>query len=434
MSARREQTRLTLDLRSLPILLLTLAFVSNFFWRAQLFGGVFTGNNVPPVVVAAMLLVGLWFLHGLGVTGTLQLRVPRVFWPMALYVFAVILSIVVRADFASRSLQHALRLLTLLLLMLLVSNLARSLGTLESSLYVLVAGLTAAALYALADFVISGRYYLNLFRGIENKNSSAYHLMIGVLFALFCARSPHIPRLGRRLVTVAGLILFAAMLLALARSAVIGLVTGLGMVWVLYARRIDKRAVALIVLVAAASFVAAPERVKDKLGTTFDFQERQGQSNSSRIILLRAGLRAAADHPLVGLGIGRFDENLDQYVTPAEKARLGFATYEAAHNQYVIVMNEAGILGLVALLWLLWEVLRGLHRRLKRPDLPRRYLVLAFAAFWWGQAVHFFIEWQLPREVFWYMVGLTGALLYLTAEDETPVPDERNSLVRTERA
>ena len=414
MSAPTERpTGLTLDPRSIPILLLTLALVVNFFWRAQLF----TGNNLPPVVLLAVLLTGLWALRGLGVTGVLAVRVPRVFWPLSLYVFSALLSMAVRRDFEGRTIQFALRLLVLLLLALLVSNLVRSLGSLEGTVYVLIGGFALAALYGFADYLLNNRYFLNIFVGINRKNASGYYFMAILPFVLFCFQSPYITRLAKRLLLLAGVLCFGAMLLTLARSAVVGLAAGLGAVFVLYSRRVNWRVVvALLVLVAAASFLA-PESVTRRLGTTFEFEQRAATSNSSRLILLQAGLRMAREHPFVGVGIGRFDENLDKYTSERERALLGFETYEASHNQYIAALNDGGVLALGAILWLLAEILWGLHRRLRRASgAPRRYLLLALAAFWWSQAAHFVVEWQLARELFWFLVGLTGAAFLLTTE------------------
>ncbi len=413
MSTQDERPTLSVDPASVPILLLTLALIINFFWRAQLF----TGNNLPPVVLLALAFTGVWLLNGLGVTGVLSVRVPRVFWPIGLYVFAVLFSMVVRGDFAGRTIQFALRLLVLLLLALLVTNLIRSLGTLEGAIYLLLAGFTLAALYGYADYLINGRFFLNIFVGISRKNASGYYFMAVLPFALFCLRSPYISRVGRRLLLVSMLLCFFAMLLTLARSAVVGLVAGLAAVFALYVRRVNKAIVVLLIVLVAISALLAPASVKQRLGTTFDFEQRAATSNSSRLILLQAGLRMAQEHPLVGVGIGRFDENLELYTSPRERALLGFETYEASHNQYVAALNDGGIVALLAILWLLYEMLYGLHRRLKGADLPRRYLFLAFAAFWWAQAAHFFVEWQLARELFWFMVGLTGATLQLSSPE-----------------
>ncbi len=403
--------RLTVDVRSVPILLLTLALIINFFWRAQLF----TGNNLPPVVLLAVLFTGLWTLRGLGVTGVLAFRIPRIFWPLGLYVFAVLLSMVVRGDFEGRTIQHALRLLVLLLLALLIANLVPSLGALEGTVYLLLGGFTLAALYGMADYVLNNRYFLNIFVGISRKNASGYYFMALLPFALFCLRSPYITRAAKRLLVFAGVVCFAAMLLTLARSAVVGLAAGLVAVFILYSRRVNWRIVVALVVLLAGAYFLAPESVTKRLGTTTNFQQRAGTSNSSRLILLRAGLRMARAHPVVGVGIGRFDENLDQYISARERGLLGFETYEASHNQYVAALNDGGVLALAGVLWLLAEILWGLHKRLRRRDLPRRYLFMALAAFWWSQAAHFFVEWQLARELFWFLVGLTAAALLLSS-------------------
>lgn len=407
--------RFVVEVSSLPIFLLTIALVLNFFWRAQLF----TGNNLPPVVLLAVLFIGLWGLHGLGITGVLAVRVPRIFWPLSLYVLAVLLSIALRGDFAGRTIQFALRLIVLFLLALLVTNLARTLGALEGSVYLLIIGFSLAALYGFADYLLNNRYYLNIFAGIARKNASGYYFMAILPFIFFCLRSPQLGRVARRWLMFAFVLCFAAMLLTLARSAVVGLAAGLFAVFALYSRRINWRIVLALLVLIAASYVAAPDSVKRRLGTTFDFEERAATSNSSRLILLRAGLRMAQAEPLLGVGIGRFDENLDMYTSARERSLLGFETYEASHNQYVAALNDGGVFALLAVLWLLLEILIGLHVRLRRRDVPRRYLLMAFAAFWWSQVAHFMVEWQLARELFWFMVGLTGAALYLTAPQHT---------------
>lgn len=424
MNAQEPSARNTISVQSIPILLLTLALIINFFWRAQLF----TGNNLPPVVLLAVAFIGLWVLRGLGVTGDLLVRIPRVFWPLGLYVVAVLVSIVVRGDFESRTIQLALRVIVLLLLALLVSNMAGTLASLESTIYLLIFGFTLAGVYGFADYVINGRYFLNIFVGIARKNASGYYFMAIIPFILLCLGSPTITRTAKRLLVVSLILCFGAMLLTLARSAVVGLAAGLAAVFVLYSRRVNWSVVVGLVLLVTLSLALAPDSVTRRLGTTLDFQQRAATSNSSRIILLRVGLRMAQDHPLVGVGVGRFDDTMNEYATPRERQLLGFDVYEASHNQYVAALNDGGIVALAAILWLLAEILLGLHRRLRRPNVPKRYLLLAFAAFWWAQAAHFFVEWQLARELFWFLVGLTGAVLYLT-EERQPENKENHTFV-----
>jgi hypothetical protein len=86
--------------------------------------------------------------------------------------------------------QLALRVIVLLLLALLVSNLAASLASLESTIYLLIFGFTLAALYGFADYVINGRYFLNIFVGIARKNASGYYFMAIIRSSSF-AWDPH---------------------------------------------------------------------------------------------------------------------------------------------------------------------------------------------------------------------------------------------------
>lgn len=412
MSVQGRSRRFT-DPVALPIVILTLALVVNFFWRATLF----TGNNLPPVVLLAVGFVGLWFLHGLGVTGELILRIPRILMPICLYVAAVLFSIVVRMDFEDRTIQFVLRLLVLLALTLLIANVVPNLESLETALTLLIAGFTLAAIYGFVDYVVNGRYFLNIFVGIDRKNASGYYFMAIMPFIYYWVRGgANLTKLHNRALLAALALCFGAMLLTLARSALVGLLAGMAMVFLLYNRRITRKAVMIAAALALGGFLLAPPSVKYRLGTTFNFQQRAATSNSSRIILLNAGLRMAADYPLLGVGIGRFDENLDSYVTPRERSLLGFETYEASHNQYVAALNDGGVVALFAIVWLLFEILWSLHKRLRRPDLPRRYLFMALAAFWWSQTAHFFVEWQLARELFWFLLGLTGAAVALTSD------------------
>lgn len=402
--------RSLLDRRSVPLMVLTLALLVNFFWRAQLF----TGNNLPLVVLLGLAFAWVWLLRGLGITGSLPLRFPAVLWPLALYVFSVVLSVFVHLDFDGRTIQLVLRTIVLMILTVLVANVAWSLATIERAMYLMVAGFALAALYGLADFVLYHRYFLNIFVGIDRKNASGYYFMSIIPFTVFMLPSPRLSRRARQLLLAAFVLCLAAMILTLARSAAVGLAAGLAAAFVLYVRRVRLWWVVLLVLLVAASVYFAPASAKYRFSRTFDFQQRAGWSNSSRLILLKAGLRMAKDNPWFGVGIGRFDESLDAYITPDEKKLLLLEDYQSSHNQYIQAQNEGGVLGVVALVSLVGGVLWGLHRRLKQPRLPQRYLFIAFAAYWWSQAANFFVEFQLARELFWFMLGLTAALLQLT--------------------
>ena len=62
------------------------------------------------------------------------------------------------------------------------------------------------------------------------------------------------------------------------------------------------------------------------------------------------------DHP-AGVGLNRFPRKIGDY--------SNYSDFDA-HNMYVLILAECGPLGLAALLWLLWRMLRlalALRRR-----------------------------------------------------------------------
>ncbi len=86
------------------------------------------------------------------------------------------------------------------------------------------------------------------------------------------------------------------------------------------------------------------ERVK----SIIDFGET---SNSLRVEIWKASLESIKNHPLLGVGIGNFPVVLQQNVF---LARAG----SSAHNIYLHIAAEMGILALITAVWFLWLVFK----------------------------------------------------------------------------
>ena len=88
-------------------------------------------------------------------------------------------------------------------------------------------------------------------------------------------------------------------------------------------------------------------------------------SQVSRFLMWKTGLLMVREHPVLGLGPGRFDAHYQPYqgrVLELDKDGeryypiLGVA--QRAHNDYIQTAAEIGLAGLAAFLWLLWRSLR----------------------------------------------------------------------------
>jgi O-antigen ligase len=98
-----------------------------------------------------------------------------------------------------------------------------------------------------------------------------------------------------------------------------------------------------------------------------------------RMFLWKTGLRAFADSPIMGIGLGqvqRWDLFLPYWrfdVSSLGTRGLG------AHNDFITYIAETGILGITAVLWLLWRMFKSgiqVLRRIRTHEEARRAMML----------------------------------------------------------
>lgn len=123
----------------------------------------------------------------------------------------------------------------------------------------------------------------------------------------------------------------------------------------------------------------------------------RSSSIDNRINNWTAALLMAADHPLLGVGPDNYMNHLHPYQVQARNL-LQFEYEDLlytrwAHNEFLQLLAEGGILGLAAVLWFGVLVGRRLIRGLMSDDLPfeRIFLSLALLPF----LVHSLLEWPL---------------------------------------
>jgi O-antigen ligase len=127
-------------------------------------------------------------------------------------------------------------------------------------------------------------------------------------------------------------------------------------------RAVAHRAVLVVALVGAlASAVAAPLFVARPL-----LLEVGG-----RLEMARAALKMTATAPVFGVGIGRFYALSSDFIGPALRKNV---PRENAHNNFLQVLAELGVVGLAAFLWLLWSAGLAIARSAPSPaDASWRY-------------------------------------------------------------
>jgi O-antigen ligase len=163
-------------------------------------------------------------------------------------------------------------------------------------------------------------------------------------------------------------------LLSFSRGAWLGMAISVGVMllaWSPQARRlVPPFVVVLLVVIVLAMFNALPPVIANRITSVTDnfgvFDVRTVTLTSDNFAVVermahwQAGWAIFLDHPILGVGPGNYPAVYPSYYIPPWEAPLGHA-----HNYYLNMAAEAGVLGLGALLVVLTLAIRNLLRRLR---------------------------------------------------------------------
>lgn len=129
--------------------------------------------------------------------------------------------------------------------------------------------------------------------------------------------------------------------------------------------------VAIVVIILSLFLLNAEEGVQERLGSI-----AKPAANSGRSFIWQANLDMARERPLLGWGYG----NYKHFRTPYYQRYPGADRKAHAHNNFLQVWVESGLLGLSAFLALFWVMLRRGWQVYRRLSLEP-YKSLAFGGF-----------------------------------------------------
>ncbi len=143
------------------------------------------------------------------------------------------------------------------------------------------------------------------------------------------------------------------------RSGIIALAVALALYAFMYARRL-RTVVAVgisVLLVAAVVIVVFAPGLTHRFEAAFD----QGPESTfaRRVYFWQAGLKAIQASPVIGHGIGTYEQVMMQYRSPDYWTVRSEDIVPHAHNEIIEWGTELGIIGLALFGWVLWEVFRS---------------------------------------------------------------------------
>lgn len=326
------------------------------------------GSTLTYLVGAASAMVML----GIGLVGKRLGRPPRAaLWWTLFFLWAVATTLwALDPQVAIHSLPS---LFALLILYLVTVSLRVTEKELDWVILCSIAGASGAGLLVIYEFLQGRFYHAATMRGSliiggqeTNPNSIAASLLLPMAFAiggLIGSRR----RVKRWLLFCASIIIISGLLVTMSRGAVLG-VAAIMLVYI-YRYRASWRKLLLIFASLLSPLLLMPTHFLVR------WQEALATGGAGRLDIWRAGVVALKQHIFLGVGISNFPIVYNHVAGYAPRFE-GFS--RDAHNTYLAIATELGIVGLLLFAAALFSQFRAAADARKPPGAP--LLVAAEAA------------------------------------------------------
>jgi O-antigen ligase len=260
----------------------------------------------------------------------------------------------------------------------------------------------ACSVAALAGLVAFFRHNLRASGPVGDPNDFAFFLVAALPL---CIGLRHHAR-HKQLYNLAALTMTLAIFATLSRGALLAI--GAMLAYSLVTRRIRAAAAFAAVVLAGIAVAGALIVAPDKLSISLHAKGQVAQQNiDTRLSRWQAAAEMTYDHPLIGVGPAGFRENYDRYIdyrgTNPERG------LDVAHEMYLEVSSELGVVGLAAFVGVLGFGYRGAKQRARGND-PDAYLANSVCVAFVGAgvaAIFLTEQYYLPL---WLLAALGAAL------------------------
>jgi len=348
------------------------------------------------------------------------LRLPSYYMPLAAFILTTLLSLAFSPDPWTG--EHQIGKFVLYPMGLLAAAFVTSESRAVNAYKLLLAVAVVSAVTAIIQFGIAEAAFLKTGEIADDPTllnritGPLGHWMTfsGVQLLVWCAAIPAIAILGRKWV-VAISIISMAIVLSNTRGVWLGAAAGFAFVALALPRRI---VVTVILPVVIVGLIASP-LIYRRVRMSFDSGLA---TNYSRLAYLSVGTQMIKDHPLLGVGPERVDDEFPKYY----KGDLKNFYYGHLHNNFMQIGAERGLLCLATFLWFLVELYRSLLGLFKHSDEQSRWPILGSLAALTGFVVSGLNEYNFGDSevmvLFLFLVSIPFGLASHVQEDPDSQP------------
>ncbi|HXG91039.1 MAG TPA: O-antigen ligase family protein [Blastocatellia bacterium] len=417
------------------------------------------------VAIFELIIVALLLLWGAKMIteGNIKISIPNLAWPLiALLIFGILQSISITGDDGRRislSLDvEATRATTLVLFFLVVCFImAASLFQSRERLnllanFLIIYGAALAAFALVQYFTWNGRFYwlrpltahnATPFGPFVNRNHFAGYMELLAPLPVALAITKAARRDARLFHLFAAVIMSLAAIVSLSRGGMISLASELAFITVLGRRgregnkKSNSRLIPfspsplliLTLAVAAGIIWIGPGLIVDRLAQTNRSDGQVETFYASRGWIWRETLSIIEANPISGVGLGAYETAFPIYSGDDGMKAVGksFAV-DRAHNDYLQILSEGGIIAGAIVLWFILVFFRSVRQAMRSSDPLVRGFALGGSGGIVGMLVHSLFDFnlQLPSNALLFLLLASIVSQLAALERERAAPPEVN--------
>ena len=178
--------------------------------------------------------------------------------------------------------------------------------------------------------------------------------------------------------------------------------------------RKDKVLIGVLLIVTLIAPFILPASVKD-WAKQVDYNPLRFMCNDDRIAAYRNSLNMLKAHPIIGVGANTYMKNYKQYKEYPEYRNIVTLDYMYAHNNFLHMAAEIGLIGLGIFFWLLYKLFReymNIYHFLNNDFLKTVLLSLSacLIAFLVNGLTESSLYYSRVAVLFWYLAGFSLSL------------------------
>ncbi len=337
------------------------------------------------------------------------------FWPLWAFVLANFASLATSVNLP-RSLNIFIHLIVWVLLLLVTGQVVVNRRMLRTVLLLMIAEGVVISLIGFYDnFVnriqISALYHYT--GGVasiySNRNQYGNYLIFIIPMAVaFVIYDRH---LMQKLMNLGALFALAlSLIFTFSRGAWLGCLFGLSV----FMRNWRAWVLALVAIMAIYYFT--PENIRIRFRSIWDPNVKS--ANTSRMLIQLSGLRLWLQHPVLGVGTGNFE-----IAVAGTRVSSLLPTRLSAHNTYLEMLAETGVIGFGAFVWFIWFITTKVWRIKVKPGYQADMIYkLALLSAWLALIIHLVVITAFFNSMPWFLIGLIFAADRILARDEEELP------------